>query len=139
MVSKLSRPVEVLGVLISLLVGIITLYFGATNPQIGIVFLVSIYFFIVIYLVVDYIMSLAKKKIDQINKNSENIESIRKELNELKKGLNLHLEIAKVKAKVESMEKSSGRKKGSIDPRIVIIIIILIFFYLYLRSLGILP
>jgi hypothetical protein len=37
------------------------------------------------------------------------------------------------------MEKSPGRKKGSIDPRIAIIIIILIFFYLYLRSLGILP
>lgn len=87
---RAPKSVEALGILISLLVGIVTLYFGATNPEVGTVFLISIYLFIVIYLVADYIISSAKKKINQINKNSENIEGIRKELDELKRGLNMH-------------------------------------------------
>lgn len=124
------------GILISILVGIITLYFGANNPQIGISLLVSVYFFIVIYFIVDFFVSLAKKKIDQINKNSEDINNINKELLKLKSDMDFHLEISKIKAKVEAME--GKKKKGIIDPRIVIIVIILILFYLYLRSIHIL-
>jgi len=111
------------GILITLLVSIITLYFGATNLQIGLLLLIAIYFFIVTYYIANYIEFLIKKKIEQINKNSEDINIIRKELNEVKKNMDLHLEISKIKAKVEAMDKSSKKRKGTIDPRIVIILI----------------
>jgi len=131
-----ARPIEILGMLFTALVGIITLIFSYRSPETGVSLLIGIFIVIGVYFLTDFLIAIAKRKLAQIDKNTQDISIIKKELKELNDRLNFHSEIARLKARVEHMENESRKRKGAIDPRIVILIILVILLFLYLRTIG---
>ena len=59
-----------------------------------------------------------------------------KELKEVKDQLNIEKRFNEMDKRLSMIE--SWKKKGEINPKIILIIILFILFFLYLRSLGIL-
>ena len=97
----------------------------------AIVFLI----FIILYFIVSYFVTKFLRWFVNINKNDLLIFELRKDLNNLKNEINSIKDISDLKARVSVLEKM--KKKGQIDPRIIILIIILVLFLLYLKSTGI--
>jgi F0F1-type ATP synthase membrane subunit b/b' len=142
---KEGKKSDILGILFTLFVGIISISLTFVNPEmalIGMTALIAILFGIIAYWVTDYIVETAKKRLKQIDDNSQEIKNIKEEMKELYGKLDFHYEIAGIKAKIDMLEQKNDmrtkRRKGVIDPRIIIAIVIIILLFIYLRALGVL-
>lgn len=127
--------------LISLLVALAAIFFQIFPPKTSVDQLRSVIYFLAIlgYIGILYSVRWATDKIksyvEQINKNTKNIQelnekmSTEKHFNEVEKRLSI----------LEILLKKNKKGRGfSLDPKWIFLIILLILFYLYLRSLGIL-
>ena len=132
---KRTKTSEIVGLIFTIIVGIISIYIGATDPDISIIILVSIMFGLIVYWINDFIVTEAKRKIQQINDNSNEIKNINNNIQEIKSKLNYYQELSELKVKVESIMKSNKRK-AVVDPRIVTAIVIIIMLLFLLRSAG---
>lgn len=116
------------------LIGLIPLAFELTDKEssntAGFIILTSIFVFIVFYFIYTFVWVKVKKYINQINDNSKKIE-------EIGKTLDYKEHFHQLDKRVSALEMNM-KKRGQIDPRIVIFIILLILLFLYLRNRGIL-
>ena len=128
------------GIAVSILVAIITLLFGTGDSIIGVIILIGIFGFVVLFFLVSWLVSLKVSNIRMIGLNFQKINKIEKDLNNLEGRLDLSKDIAELKSRMSLFEKMQGKKigkKGALDPRWIIILIILILLYLFLRQLGV--
>ena len=126
--------------IITLLVGLATIFFQIFPPKTSIdqvrsaIYFLAILGYIGILYFVMWVTDRLKSYIDQINKNKQDIQDI-KEAMSIQKNF---IEIEKRLAVLEALRKNKKGRGFAIDPKWVFLIILLILFYLYLRSLGIL-
>ena len=124
------------GILVSVLAAIITLLFGTGDSITGILILLGIFVFVLLFFLISWPIYILSDKLRIIDANSDSILAIQKDLNSLKQRMHLHKNIADLKARVTNMELSL-MKKGQIDPRWIIILIIIILMVLFLRQRGV--
>ena len=126
--------------IITLLVGLATIFFQIFPPKTPIdqvksaIYFLAILGYIGILYFVMWIMDRIKSYTDQINKNKQDIQNIKEEM-KIEKHFN---EIEKRLSILEALRKNKKGRGLGVDPKWIFIIILLILFYLYLRSLGIL-
>lgn len=79
-----------------------------------------------------WITDKVKSYIDQINKNTKEIQNIKEEMS-------IHKHFTEIEKRISLLEMLRKNKKGrlAIDPKWIFLAILLILFYLYLRSIGI--
>ncbi len=120
---------EIIGtlfVIITAIVPIITQFFGG-GDILSIAIFGIIGAFVFFYVAWDYI----KDKFGQIEK-------LKKKVEEIEKGVDYMKEVHNLDKRISVLEKENERKrKGQIDPRIILIIFLAVLLYLYLRSIGI--
>ncbi len=129
---------NIIGIFVSVIAGVISLYTQSQDPQTGLILYLALVGAIIIYFIISYVVDIIKEKVEQLNKNTESSEILRKDLNTLKEKLDLKNELDNLKIRMLNLEglfKIKG-KKGAIDPRMIIIIVIIILLYLYLKSKG---
>jgi len=135
---KQIDSINLLGLIINLIALFIVLYFQFKDPQTGMLLFFGVIGFVVLYFIVSYPINFIIKRMRQIDSNTYTINEVRKDLNNLKDKFSLRGEISDLKSKMGLLEiLFNKRKRGQIDPRIIIIIIIIILLLLYLRSKGI--
>jgi len=130
-----------IGIAVSLLVAIITLLFGTGDSVIGVIILLGIFGFVVLFFFISWVGSVRASRVKMIEVNFHKIRNFEKDLNNLKERFDIQKDIADLRSRVSFFEKMIGKrvgKKGAIDPRWIILIIILILLYLFLKQQGIL-
>lgn len=126
--------------IVTLIVGLATIFFQIFPPKTPIdqvrsaIYFLAILGYIGILYFVMWVTDRVKAYIEQINKNTQNIQDLKDEMN-IQKRFN---EIEKRLAIIEALRKNKKGRGFPIDPKWIFLIILLILFYLYLRSLGIL-
>jgi len=134
-----KEQINIIGFVINLFALFIVLYFQFKEPQTGIIFFLGIVVLVVIYFIVSYPLDIFKKKFNQINFNTKDLNEIKKDLNNLKDKFELRKEVSDLKSKMNLLELLIFKKKKAlipIDPRIIILLLILLFLFLYLKSKG---
>lgn len=125
--------------IITLLVGLATIIFQIFPPKTptdqvrsAIYFLAILGYIGILYFVM-WVTDKVKSYIDQINKNTKEIQNIKEEMS-------IHKHFTEIEKRISLLEMLRKNKKGrlAIDPKWIFLAILLILFYLYLRSLGIL-
>jgi len=95
-----------LGFVINFIALIFALYGLLKNPDIvDVVFLVSILFFISIYLIVSYFINNFLDELNKINDNFNSISDIKKDLNKINEEIINIKEVAKLDARLSFLEK----------------------------------
>ncbi|GEM_PF-1064792 len=127
-----------LGMIISIAVGIISTYAQSKDPQTGLFLFLALAGAIFLYFLVSWPINFIKKKIKNVDDNSEEIGLVRKDLNSINEKLNFKESINMLDKKIYVIEEvlKMKNKRGQIDPRIILIIIIIVLFFLYLKSKG---
>ena len=104
---------EIFGILVTIIVGLVTIYYQSKDPQTGVIMFLALLGAIVLYYVILYYVSLIKKKVNQLNKNSKSIEVIRKDLNIIKDKLNFRRDVENLNIRISTLEnlfKKRGKK-----------------------------
>lgn len=126
--------------IITLLIGLATIFFQIFPPKTpidqvkSVIYFLAILGYVGILYFINWVTNRVKLYIEQINKNKEEIQDIKekmsteKHFNEIEKRLSL----------LEALLKNKKGQWFRIDPKWIFLVILLILFYLYLRSLGIL-
>ena len=130
--------VSYIGIIVSILIGLISLYGQSKDPQASLLLFLSLIGAIFLFFLVSWPVDYLKKKFRSIDTNIIEINKIKKDLNIIKDKLNFKKDVSDLNAKIlviENMLKMKN-KRGQIDPRWILIIIILILFYLYIKSKG---
>ena len=124
--------------IISIAVGIISTYAQSKDPQTGLFLFLALAGAIFLYFLVSWPINFIKKKIKNVDDNSEEIGLVRKDLNSINEKLNFKESINMLDKKIYVIEEvlKMKNKRGQIDPRIILIIIIIVLFFLYLKSKG---
>ncbi len=125
-----------IGIIISVLAGLIGIYAQFKDPKTGLILFIALLVGIFGFFLISLPISYFKRKFKLIEDNLKEIENIKKDLNNVKDKLHYNKEIAKLGARISFVEKMRN-KKGLIDPRIILIIIIIVLLLLLLRSKGI--
>jgi hypothetical protein len=136
---KRSNYVSYIGIIVSILAGIISVYVQNKEPQTGLFLFLALIGAIIFYFLISWPVEYFRKKMKMIDLNSKKIEDMGKDLNIVQDKLNFKSDVSKLDTRISVLEqllKMKNNKKGQIDPRWVVIIIILILLYLYLRSKG---
>ena len=130
--------VDYVGIIVSVFAGFISVLAQYNDPQTSFILFFALIGFILLYFLFSWPIDFFRRKFRIIDFNKNNIETIRKDLNNIRERLDLKEEISDLSARVSLIEKSRmNNKKGQIDPRWIIIIIIIILLILFLRSKGI--
>jgi len=132
--------INTLGIIIALISLVITGYLQFKDPQTGMIFVLGILIFLVLYFIISFPIIKLIERLHQIRKNTSTIEAIQKDLNKIKGTLDIITDTVKLNLRLDSLERkmeSKRNKKAQIDPRIIILIIILFLLVLYLRVKGI--
>jgi Mn2+/Fe2+ NRAMP family transporter len=126
------------GIIISVLIGLITLYTQSQDPKTGIIFFLALLGVIILYFSITYVVETIKSKVSQMDHNSELIVNIRKNLNTLEDKLNYNKALERLNIRLSTMENlfKMKNKRGTIDPRWVILIVMIILFYFFLKAHG---
>jgi len=137
--TKKGNFVSYVGIVVSILAGIISFYAQSKDPQTGLLLFLSLIGTIFIFFLISWPVEYFRKKIRIIELNNRSINNIGKDLNILKDKLNFKEDVAKLDTRISVIEQifRMKNKRGQIDPRWIVIIIILILLFLYLRSKGI--
>jgi len=128
-----------IGMVTSLIAAGIGLYFGTGESVIGIVILLGIFGFIVLFFLISWPINILLGKFRKIESNEAKVVKLWKDLNKLKDNLEINKKLAELEVRISSFEKKNKRKmdkKGVFDPRWIIIIVILILLYLFLKQQG---
>ncbi|MBL7170310.1 MAG: hypothetical protein ISS48_04780 [Candidatus Aenigmarchaeota archaeon] len=127
---KREEIIAVLGILIS-----VYIYYSNPSDETATFFIGVILILIGILYSVWYLID----KFKEIEKNTKEINNIKKKL-EIKEEINMtNQRISKLEGWKEAIENIAMRRKnkGQIDPRIILFIILLIIIFMFLRSQGI--
>jgi len=129
---------DIIGILVTFFAGVISFYAQSRDPQTGIILFLALLGAIILYFIISYPISIYKEKVNQINRNTEDIKKIKEHLNIINDKLNFRRDIEEVNLKISKLEGllNIKGKRGATDPRWIVIIIILILLYLFLRSKG---
>lgn len=122
----MSSKIENIGSITVIIIGlvpILALILGKGDTS-SLIILMSILVIIIVYFIADYI----RDKFGRIDEVANHMKEIEKKVDYMK---NIH-DLDKRISLIESEKK----KKGQMDPRIIIIIILVILLYLYFRSIG---
>lgn len=141
MIKKETKTdlVSYVGIIVSILIGLITLYGQSKDPQTSLLLFLSLIVAIFLFFLISWPIDYFNKKFKSIDKNIIEIQEIKKDLNIIKDKLNFKKEVYDLNTRIlviENMLKMKN-KRGQIDPRWILIIIIIILFYLYMKSKGI--
>lgn len=141
MIKKETKTdfVSYVGIIVSILIGLITLYGQSKDPQTSLLLFLSLIGTIFLFFLISWPIDYFNKKFKSIDKNIIEIQEIKKDLNIIKDKLNFKKEVYDLNTRIlviENMLKMKN-KRGQIDPRWILIIIIIILFYLYIKSKGI--
>jgi Flp pilus assembly protein TadB len=136
--EKKKLPVDFITI-ITLLVGLATIFFQIFPPKTPIdqvksaIYFLAILGYIGILYFVMWVTDKIKSYLNQINKNSEDIK-------ELKEEMSIQKRFSEIEKRLSILEvlRKNRRGKFAIDQNLIFLAILLILFYLYLRSLGIL-
>ncbi len=130
--------VSYVGIIVSILIGLITLYGQSKDPQTSLLLFLSLIGAIFLFFLISWPIDYFKKKFKSIDKNVLDIKEIKKDLNIIKDKLNFKKDMSDLNTKIlviENMLKIRN-KRGQIDPRWILIVIIIFLFYLYIKSKG---
>ncbi len=131
--------VSIVGILVSVFAGFISLYSQSKDPQTGLLLFLLLLGAIFLFFLASRPIDFLKKRFNNIDKNSKNIELIKKDLNIIKDKLNFRRDMTDLNTRISVIENlfKMKNKKGQIDPRWILILIILFLFYLYMKSKGV--
>lgn len=125
--------------IIALLVGLATIFFQIFPPKTPIdqvrsaIYFLAILGYIGILYFIMWVTDRVKSYVEQINKNTKEIENIKQEMN-----IQKHFTEIEKRLSVLEILRKNKRGRFAIDPKWIFLAILLILFYLYLKSLGIL-
>jgi len=104
---KGKRNFGILSILVTVVVGLMTLYAQLRDPMTGIIIFAILLGAILVHFVVSYFIDMIKEKLNQINENSRNIEIIRKDLNIIKDKLDFKKDMEGLNIRLSVLEKMS--------------------------------
>ncbi len=90
MVRNNHSKTEILGVTVTIIAGLLGIYGQTVNPEAGFVFFFTLLIAILLYYVISYPIDIFKKRMKQVDKNTNELKGIRKELNDIKKELDIY-------------------------------------------------
>jgi len=135
-----NNKASILGIIINVLALEIVVYGLFKDSQKGALFALGILVFITLYFMISYLITVTKKKFEDIKTNNILILDIKEDLNKLKDNINIIKDTAKLDVRLSFLEGKllkMKNKKGQIDPRWIILIIIIILTILYLKTKGV--
>ncbi len=135
-----NHIITYLGIIVSIIVGITSLYAQSKTPQTGLTLFFALLVAIFLYFFISWLIESSLKKTRNINKNTQIINDVRKDLNIVKDKLNFKSDVAKLDTRISILEqfsKMNKNKRGQIDLRVIVLIIIFILFFLFLKDKGI--
>ena len=107
--SRNGILVQLIGILVSFADAAVGLIFGTRDSILGLIILVSIFIFIVLFFLISWPVSRISKKFKVIDTNLKRISILEKDLNSLKERIDLIKELSNLKSRMAAYEKK--RKK----------------------------
>ncbi|HLC37561.1 MAG TPA: hypothetical protein VJJ53_02165 [Candidatus Nanoarchaeia archaeon] len=130
--------VSYVGIIVSIVIGLVSLYGQSKNPQTSLFLFLSLIGTIFLFFLISWPIDYFNKKFKHIDKNIIDVQEIKKDLNIIKDKLKFKEEVFDLSNRISIIENTlkMKNKRGQIDPRWILIIFIIILFYLYIKSKG---
>ena len=108
--AKDSRSkTEILGILVTIVIGLIGFYGQIVSPEAGFVFFSLLLISILVYYIISYPIDLFKKRMSQVDKNTEELKQIREEINNIKKEFDIYEKISNINTRLAVLEERRKR------------------------------